>query len=431
MRIVFLEADTERSWAVASLGPGFVGAYLREHGHEVVFVRAGVDAAPGTVAEQVLGHDPGLIGVSMTTRQWLRGRDLVAAIRERSEVPVIAGGLHPTFSPEAVLAEPGFDVVCLGEGEEAALELGTALEAGAPTEGIANVWCRGGARPPIRPPFADLDALPFMARDLLDEPLGTVHMATQRGCPFPCTYCAARIYSELYDGYKDYGRRRSVDDVLAECHELRAAGRLGYVIFLDDTFTINHRWVKDFCARYGKEIGAPFSLHARVETVSEPMLHMLAGAGCAQVTYGVESGSERVRREIMRRPVTNDRFRQVFGWTRDAGILLTANFMVGLPGETPDDAEQTLALAEELGVRDFGYFVFYPFPGTHLYRVCVEEGYLPADHLERPANHRESILDLPTLSKAQIAGYYDRFTALRDRLYGTGDAHVAQLAQTG
>ena len=255
MRIVFLEADTERSWAVASFGPGFVGAYLREHGHEVALVRGTLDETPAEVAERVLAHEPGLVGVSMTTRQWLRGRELVAALRQRSDVGVLAGGLHPTFSPEAVLAAPGFDYVCLGEGEEAALELVAALEAGAPVDGIANIWCRGGARPQMRAPFADLDALPFVARDLLDEPLGTVHMATQRGCPFPCTYCAARIYSELYEGYKDYGRRRSVDDVLAECDELRTAGRLGYVIFLDDTFTINNRWVKDFWGRYGPEFG--------------------------------------------------------------------------------------------------------------------------------------------------------------------------------
>ena len=148
--------------------------------------------------------------------------------------------------------------------------------------------------------------------------------------------------------------------MLAELHELRGANRLGYVIFLDDTFTINHSWVMEFCRLYGAEVGAPFSLHARVETVNETLLHMLAEAGCHQITYGVESGSERVRRGIMHRQVTNQRFKDVFRWTREAGIMLTANFMLGLPGETRDDLQQTLELAEELNVADFGYFVFYP-----------------------------------------------------------------------
>jgi radical SAM superfamily enzyme YgiQ (UPF0313 family) len=429
VRILFLEVDTERTWAVASMGPGFLAAYLREHGHECAFLRATLDMDEESVTDRVAAEAPDLLALSLTTRQWQRARRLVGAIRGAIDVPVIAGGLHPTFSPEAVLAAPGFDYVCLGEGEEALLELAD----GADPAGILNLWVRGGPRPAMRPPFEPIDALPHVARDLLDEHPGVVHMATQRGCPFPCTYCAARIYSELYAGFGQYGRRRSHESVLDELRGLRDAGQLAYVIFLDDTFTINHRWVKEFCRVYGAEIGAPFSLHARVETVTAPMLQMLAAAGCAQITYGVESGSERVRREIMKRPVTNDRIRQVFGWTREAGILLTANFMMGLPGETRAEMHETLALAEALRVVDFGYFVFYPYAGTHLYRVCEERGYLPDDHLDREANHRESILRLPGITNDDIAEVYDGFTALRERLYAERDgaAHVAELARTG
>jgi radical SAM superfamily enzyme YgiQ (UPF0313 family) len=419
MRVVFLEVDTERSWAVASIGPAFIGAYLREHGHHVGFVRAALEATDAEVIQQILSETPDLVGVSLTTRQWLRAQALIRTLRGRSGVPVIAGGIHATFAPEAILASEGFDYVCLGEGEQPMLDLVEALAHGRATHSIDNIWKRGTPeRPRLRSPLAPLDRLPFLARDLLDEPIGTVHIATQRGCPFPCTYCAARMYNQLYaaDG-EEYGRRRSHANVLAELHDLRAQDRLGYVIFLDDTFTINHSWVMEFCRLYGAEIGAPFSLHARVETVNENLLQMLAAAGCRQITYGVESGSERVRRTIMRRQVTNQRFKDVFRWTRDAGILLTANFMLGLPGETRDDLEQTLELADELNVADFGYFVFYPYPGTHLFDECIARGYLPPDYLERPANHRESILQLPDLSRDDIAEYYDRFTALRQRLY--------------
>lgn len=433
MRLTFLEVDTESSWAVASIGPAFLGAYLRARGHEVEFVRATTAMGDEEVVDHVVARRPELIGVSMTTRQWLRARRLVGRIRECLDVPVIAGGLHATFAPEAVLAAPGFDYVCLGEGEEALLDLVGALESGAPADGIANIWRRGGARPLLRPPLELLDRLPFLARDLLDEPRGTVHMATQRGCPFPCSYCGARMYNELYEGTGEYGRRRSHDSVLAELSGLREEGRLGYVIFLDDTFTLNHRWVKEFCRRYGAEIGAPFSLHARVETVNARMLGELAAAGCQQITYGVESGSERVRRDIMRRPVTNERFREVFRWTREAGIFVTANYMLGLPGETRDDLRMTLELAGELDVLDFGYFVFYPYPGTQLYRVCVENGYLPADHAERPANHRQTVLRLPGLAADDIADFYDRFTELRRRRYRErlgGDPSVDVEAHT-
>src|SRR5579871_2475101 len=123
MRITFLEVDTERVWAVASIGPSFIGAYLRDHGHEVELVRAAIDQTAESVVAQVAATQPQLIGISLTTRQWLRGRELVAALRTRLDVPLIAGGLHPTFAPDVVLGSAGFDYVCLGEGEEAMLDL--------------------------------------------------------------------------------------------------------------------------------------------------------------------------------------------------------------------------------------------------------------------------------------------------------------------
>jgi radical SAM superfamily enzyme YgiQ (UPF0313 family) len=235
---------------------------------------------------------------------------------------------------------------------------------------------------------------------------------------------------------------------LEELRSIREQRPLHYVIFLDDTFTINHPWVKEFCRVYGAEVGLPFWIHARVETVNEKMLHQLAAAGCRHVTYGVESGSYRIRREVMRRPVKNDRFRDVFRWTKEAGIAVTANYMLGLPEETRDDLQQTLDLAEELDAFDFGYFVFYPYPGTHLFTYCLDKGYLPPDYLDREANHRESILTLPTLTQADIAEYYDRFTELRARGFAdraraalganapeavmrAATAHVHAFARTG
>lgn len=452
MRVLFVEVDTERSWAVASIGPAFLAAYLRAHGHEAHFLRATLDMSSDEVIARIIQVDPDLLGFSLTTRQWLAARALVQEIRSRLDVPVVAGGLHPTFAPEEVLASPGFDFVCLGEGEAPLLDLVSALTSARQRSAvdcrlalqpIANIWVKDGARPPLRTPFDPLDQLPFMARDMLDEHRGVVHMATQRGCPFPCTYCAARMYNQLYEGTGEYGRRRSHRNVLDELHGIAAEGNLAYVIFLDDTFTIHHPWVREFCALYREELRVPFCLHARVETVNERLLGILADAGCKQITYGVESGSERVRREVMQRPVTNQRFRDVFRWTREAGIAVTANYMLGLPGERRDDLEQTIELAEELGVLDFGYFVFYPYPGTQLFLECRDKGYLPADYLERPANHRESILELPGLTRDDIAEYYDRFTALRRRLYldrfgmmpsdeiaGAVD-HVSDLAGTG
>lgn len=417
MKVLFLEIDTESDWAVASLGPGFLAAYLRERGHEAGFLRVGLGMGVEEIAAAVRAEAPGLIGISATTRQWLRARLLLAELRRRSNVPVILGGLHATFSPEEVLRHPGIDFVCLGEGEAALFELVEALEAGRDIGdgSVGNIWAKDGKRPAIRPPIEPIDSIPFTARDLLDERWGVVHVSTQRGCPFPCTYCAARMYDQLYadQGGPAYGRRRSHANVLAELREIRARGPLNYVIFLDDTFTIHHPWVREFCRVYGAEFRVPFSLHARVETVNQKMLGELAEAGCRHIVYGVESGSERVRRQIMQRHATNQRFRDVFRWTREVGIMATANYIIGTPGETVAEMQETIALHHELDPVDFGYFVFYPYPGTALFHLCREKGYLPEDHLERPAVHSRSILKLPGVTPEEIEAVYAQWTAIR------------------
>jgi radical SAM superfamily enzyme YgiQ (UPF0313 family) len=417
MRVLFLELDTENEWAVASLGPAFLAAYLRRHGHEAELLRVPCERPVSAIATEVLRRSPGLIGVSITTRQWLRARDVLAGLRRVTDIPVVVGGLHATFSPEEVLSQDGIDHVCMGEGEAALLDLVETLDSGTatPPRSIANIWSKGGTRPKLRNPIEPIDSLPFMARDLLDERWGVRHVTTQRGCPYPCTFCAARMYDKLYSSgdTTSYGRRRSHANVLAELAELRAQGPLNYVIFLDDTFTINHRWVREFCRVYGREFGVPFSLNARVETVTPSLLNDLAQAGCRHIIYGVESGSERVRREIMKRHADNDRFREVFRWTREAGIMATANYILGTPGETRAEMEETIALHHELEPTDFGAFVFYPYPGTELFQVCQANGYLPADYLTRPANHRESILNLPSVTQTDIADVYAEWTRIR------------------
>ena len=419
MRVLFLEIEHEREWAVASIGPAFIAACLREAGHEAALLRVPMDMDATALDAALAGYAPDLLGMSITSRQWLRAREVAGWLAGRTpRLPLVAGGLHPTFAAEAVLASAGFDYVCLGEGEQAMVELADRLAAGdeGPVAGIANMQVRGGPRPPLRPPVEPIDALPFMARDLLDEHHGVVHVVTQRGCPFPCTYCGARQLADLYEGgYADYGRRRSQENVLAELEALRAAGPLSYVIFLDDTFTLQHAWIREFCRRYAERFAVPFSVHARAETVNEALIAELAAAGCKHIVFGVESGSERVRREVMQRHVSNQRLRDVFRWSREAGLIATANYIIGSPGETADDIEMTLALHEELQPFDFGCFVFYPYPGTALYRLCRERGYLPEDFDELPANHRRSVLRLPDLTPGQIEHYYERFTRLRER----------------
>ena len=418
MNVLFLEIDSDRNWALASIGPAFIGAYIRQKGHGCSLVRVSPDETSTSLLKKINKEKPDVLALSLTSRQWLRASKIVRDLKANLDIPVIAGGLQATYDPETVINSAGFDYVCLGEGEEAMAELLGYLERGEEvfSNSIQNIWVRGGSKPLVRPPIPSLDSLPVMARDLLDEQEGVVHICTQRGCPFPCSYCAAASTLELYEG-NEYGRRRSCQDVIDELIDIKKNGSLNFVIFEDDTFTLDRKWVREFCKRYGSEIEVGFSLHARVETMTLEMVEELANAGCQHIVYGVESGSYRVRKDIMNRPVTNQRFLEVFNWSKRFGIRVIANFMLGLPGETKQDIEKTLDFISELEPDDFAYCVFYPFPGTALFRLCEEKGYLPENYKELPANHRQSILTLPDLTKEEIASYYDRLTEIRENNY--------------
>ncbi|MEN6321578.1 MAG: radical SAM protein [Syntrophaceae bacterium] len=417
MKILFLEIDTESTWNLASAGPACIASYIREYVHDASMLRIKPDQEIQDIIGGIENESPDILGFSLTTRQWLRAVNVAREIREKLDLPIIAGGLHPTFDAPSVLESGVIDAVCIGEGEEAVRDMLDFMEKGGDmhTASIPNIWVRGSDHLELRPPVP-IDHLPFIARDLLDETEGIIHISTMRGCPFPCAFCTGGAIVRLYSG-KEYIRRRSVDGVLRELHHIRNNGPIHYVIFLDDTFTLNRGWIKQFCREYDREIGAGFSINARAETVTPDMITMLAHAGCKHIIYGVESGSRRIREEILKRPGDNMQYVDAFKWTKDAGIMATANYMIGIPGETHEDIKETLALHEELAPDDFGYFVFYPYPGTDLFEICRERGHLPENYLELPANNRQSILKLPDLTKDEIDHYYNVFSELREKNY--------------
>jgi anaerobic magnesium-protoporphyrin IX monomethyl ester cyclase len=416
MKVLFVELEMERNWSVASIGPAFLAAYVRPLGHTVDIIHLSIETSTQKAVEEIRSHSPDVLAFSLTSRQWLRARGIANLLRSKQYIPTIVGGLHPTFSSEEVLLEPGIDYVCLGEGELAFAKFLELLSQKKQIIGIKNIRGKGQKKPELYNPFDPIDKLPFMSRDLLNEQYGIVHMTTQRGCPFPCSYCAARMYNEMYGDAK-YGRRRSIDNVFTELNHLKQQGSVNYIIFLDDTFTVNHKWVQQFCQRYKEEFKIPFSLHARAETINEKMLHSLAEAGCVHITFGVESGSPRLRKEIMKRKVSNERLIQAFKWSQDSGIVTTANYILATPTETREELDQTIELHHKLDPHDFGYFIFYPYPGTPMYQYCKERGLLPEDMSSLPANHRKSILQHDVLTEEDIEEYYQKFTTIREQTY--------------
>ena len=424
MQITFLEIDTDAQWALASVGPAHIAAYIRERGHSAAMVRIAPEDSMPVILGRIATPAPDMIGISLTARQWPRAMHVARELQKESALPIIAGGVQASFAPKVVLASGGFDFVCLGEGEAATCELLDCLQRGEDIHSaqIANIWIKDGQRPKIRPPSPNLEQLPFLARDFLDEQYGVIHMATQRGCPFGCPYCVGGAIGSLY-GRGRYHRQRTVAHVLEEIRHLCTTGRPSYIVFLDDTFTANRKRISEFCTRYGREVGAGFSITTRVESVDRQMLVQLAAAGCKHIAYGVESGNPHIRKTVLNRPLDDQRFIDVFRWTQEEGMMATANYMIGLPGETVADIEQTLTLNAALAPDDFVCFIFYPFPGTALFGQCRQKGYLPSNFWELPADTQQSVLELPDLSAGDIYRYHQRFEEIRE------DAFAARYGQ--
>ncbi len=426
MHVLWLEIETERTWPVASFGPAYIAAYLRKHGHEASLFRVPHELDEERVARAVEDVAPDLVAVSLTLRQWHRARRVLARIRARVEVPVIVGGPLPSFHAAEVLEAEGVDLVCIGEGEVAMLELLVRLEAGErwDTLEVRNIRVKGGPPPALRPPIANLDALPWPARDLLDEAPGVAHVSGARGCPFICAHCSVPAYRRLYGHLERYERRRSAQSLVDELVQVVKGGEVHYVVFVDNVFNLDTEWLRAFFALYPARVGLPFAIRARAETMNRALLEDLAKAGCRQITYQVGSGSWRVRQEILRRPVSSQRLVQVFDWTRSAGMDPIAEYTFGLPGETRHDLEATFKLHQQLSPFDLDYQVFFPFPGTPLFELCRDKGYLPANYLDLALNHHTSFLTLPSMSREEIERAYARFTRIRERTikarYGDG-----------
>ena len=217
---------------------------------------------------------PDVLALSCMTGEHREMLSLAAKIRGSAPgIVVVMGGPHATAWPQ-VIEHPALDIICRGEGEEAFVELVDRLATGADTGDIENLWVKTSAgvrRNPMRPPPGDLDRLPFPAREVYRSNwLGRRHpmVLSGRGCPFDCSFCINPTMRSLYGLSRTaYTRRRSPGSVLEELELLVARDPVKVVEFVDDLFTLDHAWLRDFLPEYRARIGRPFVCDVRADTL--------------------------------------------------------------------------------------------------------------------------------------------------------------------
>jgi anaerobic magnesium-protoporphyrin IX monomethyl ester cyclase len=310
---------------------------------------------------------PDVLGLSVFTFNRHPSQELAKlAKRVLPGVTIVAGGPHVTHLDGSWLdAYPEFDAVVRGEGEDTMLEIVRRRAAGESLSGIPGTTTRDH-RAPDRPAIQDLDRLPHNADHLarsigVDVPDQLRYFISSRGCPGACTFCNTPDF---------WGRRvrfRSVEDVLGELRTLRARHGLVHVSFRDDTFTAHRPRTIELCRRLIDE-GPAFlwDCQSRVNLVDEERLRWMKRAGCHHVQYGIESGSERILK-LLQKDITLDQIRHAVALTRAAGLVVSIYLISGVPEETEEDIQATLALIREILPHDGIVAPLAVYPGTKLY----------------------------------------------------------------
>jgi len=367
------------------LGLLYIASFLRDLGRSVSFFDEGALEDPAERFLDVFNASrPKYIGLTLYTTNLSRAYEIIGRIRERApDTIVIVGGPHATALPEYTLQEcPLIDFLVAGEGEVTLKELLADLDCGGDGKNIRGLYVRtesaetGIAFTGEREYIADIDALPLPAHDLVNldayqkNPISLGKrvgvLITSRGCPYNCTFCNKAVF-------KSITRRRSPGSVIIEIRWLIDNAAIDEIYFQDDLFALDRRWLGEFTRLLRQnDIRLPWRMLARVDILKEDDYRDLKEAGCYLVQFGVESGDDKILKEINKQ-ITIRQVTDAFAMARRQGLQTYGFFIFGHRHDTYETIAQTLALAKKIRCDFTSFFLLVPFPGTDVY------SYLPED----------------------------------------------------
>jgi len=353
MRILFIAYGSE------SLGIEYLSGVLKKNGHDVTLA-----FEPGLFADQHYLHipflskffdktevildsidkiRPDLIGFSVVTNTYPWAINLAKTIKSNYDIPIVFGGAHPTAVPDVVLNEDCVDYLVRGESENAIQELVRALENKGDLYQIKNLSFKDGKKQvqnSIGTLIEDLDSIPFPEKGLFHQYIDvglSYKIMTSRGCPFNCSFCCNGILLDLYKDNGCFVRRRSVDNVISELELAKAQYNIKTVEIVDDIFTLNSQWLKEFSQKYKEKISIPFKCLAHPKFLDKERATLLKDSGCCRVQIGVESLNENLRKTALNRHETNQDIINALEVCLQSKLNCVIDHIIGIPGETEKD----------------------------------------------------------------------------------------------
>lgn len=392
MKIVFIAITVE------NLGIEFLSSFLKSKGHEVelvfdprlfateALVSKGLEKIfdiTDEIVKQVNEKNPDIIGFSVFTCNYQRSLFLARKIKKvNKKTPIIFGGIHPTCVPEKVIKENCVDIVCVGEGEQAMWELLESLERGKMRTDIRNLWFKKGKKiikNPLRPLIADLDSLPFPDKKLFYD----IHRASitndyyttsSRGCPFACTYCANNVLRGIFRGLGRPVRRRSPKNIVDELVWAKKQFPLRQVTFVDDVFVEDVAWLKNFAKDYKKRVGLPYVMITHPLFITDEIVKLLVNSGCYFSVLGIQSASERTRREVLKRYEKNSDIIKAAAICHRHKLLFSIDHIFNIPREGVEEQEEAIRLYNQIRPTIINSYWLQYFPKTEIIQTAIKEG---------------------------------------------------------
>ncbi|MHC4124857.1 MAG: B12-binding domain-containing radical SAM protein [Planctomycetota bacterium] len=362
-----------------------ISAVLKKAGHQINLIDTTFGMKDREILSRVKRFNPDLIALSCVTNNFSYACYVANLIKQENNTPIIIGGVHATIDPEETILKENFDMVCIGEGEDAILELIDSMERGEKNTDIRNIWFKENGRiikNPLRYLCEDLDKIPFADLSIFDYPRYLNHhnrvasFLGGRGCPYQCAYCINHTTQQLYRDLGKFVRYRNVDNVINEVKSVLMNYDIKAVSFYDDTFTLNKKRVKEFCQKFRNEIGLPFYINGRVDNITEEMCRDLHNAGCQRVSIGLESGDPIIRKKVLKRNITDEQIISTINLLKKYDIEQYAYNMIGIPGEKMRNIRKTIELNRKIRPTFLATTLFTAYKGTALHEKCKKEGLL-------------------------------------------------------
>jgi anaerobic magnesium-protoporphyrin IX monomethyl ester cyclase len=380
MKIVFVLPAVKSPYSVCPeppLGLAYLAACLLEYRIDLqIEIIDGFLLRRDDYYKKIANIKADIVGVSTTMSQLSQALMIPHMVKENN-TKFIIGGPGVANIPGSRLYESGYSVICYGEGEKTVVEVVHAFENALSLEDINGISYLNEDKEEVNTPprelIENLDGIPFPARDLLDmeKYIGTwkenmgfrvASTISSRGCPFSCRFCDKKTFGGKI-------RFMSPSRMIEEMKILYDRFGAELVYFEEDLFTINRKRVLEFCSLMEKELpGKMWGASSRVNTIDKEMLARMKHAGCTDLIFGVESGSQKIL-DLLGKGITVEQIENAFRWVKEVGIKAGMFLIIGVPGETQADIDMTkrIIAKSEPNIIDVSYLT--PIPGTEIYEM--------------------------------------------------------------